>query len=79
MAGLSGRLEQNRKAIQLAKSVDITRREPQEAIRAKFEASMAKLKPLLEHIELTDKLIDQIAYKLYGLTEQEIAIVEGQG
>jgi len=29
-------------------------------------------------IELTDDLIDQIVYKLYGLTEDEIAIVEGQ-
>ncbi|MFW6116815.1 MAG: Eco57I restriction-modification methylase domain-containing protein, partial [bacterium] len=29
-------------------------------------------------IELTDDLIDQIVYKLYGLTEEEIAIVEGQ-
>jgi hypothetical protein len=35
--------------------------------------------PLLEHIELTDKLIDQIVYKLYGLTEEEIEIVERQG
>ena len=29
-------------------------------------------------IELTDDLIDQIVYKLYGLTEEEIAIVENQ-
>mgnify|MGYP001077807672 CR=1 FL=1 len=29
-------------------------------------------------IQLTDDLIDQIVYKLYGLTEEEIAIVEGQ-
>jgi len=27
---------------------------------------------------MTDKLIDQIVYKLYGLTDDEIAIVEGQ-
>lgn len=27
----------------------------------------------------TDQLIDQIVYKLYGLTEEEIAIVEGRG
>jgi hypothetical protein len=30
-------------------------------------------------IERTDWLIDQIVYKLYGLTEEEIAIVEGRG
>jgi hypothetical protein len=29
-------------------------------------------------IALTDDLIDQIVYKLYGLTEEEIAIVEGR-
>jgi hypothetical protein len=29
-------------------------------------------------IALTDNLIDQIVYKLYGLTEEEIAIVEGK-
>jgi hypothetical protein len=27
----------------------------------------------------TDYLIDQIVYQLYGLTEEEIAIVEGEG
>lgn len=77
--GLASALEQNRRAIQSAKGIDVTRREPQEIIRAEFEASLAKLKPLLEGIELTDKLIDQMVYKLYGLTEEEIAMVEGRG
>jgi type I restriction-modification system DNA methylase subunit len=35
-------------------------------------------KQLVSSIEATDKLIDQIVYKLYGLTEDEIAIVEGK-
>lgn len=73
-----GALEQNRRAIQLAKGLDVTRRELQETIRAEFQTSVAKLRPLLERIELTDKLIDQIVYKLYGLTEEEIAVVEGR-
>ena len=30
-------------------------------------------------IRLTDDLIDQIVYRLYGLTEEEIAIVKGRG
>ncbi len=77
--GFLGALEQNRKAIQLTKGVDITRREPQETIRAEFQASVTKLRPLLERIELTDKLIDQIVYRLYGLTEAEITVVEGRG
>lgn len=34
---------------------------------------------LLDRITRTDSLIDQIVYKLYGLTEEEIAIVEGGG
>jgi len=36
------------------------------------------LKPLMAKIDATDALIDQIVYKLYGLTDEEIAIVEGK-
>jgi len=57
---------------------NVTWREPQEAKQAEFEASVAKLRPLVEQIELTNKLIDQIVYKLYWLTEEEIAILEGR-
>jgi hypothetical protein len=41
--------------------------------------SCGKLKPLMTKIDATDALIDQIVYKLYGLTAEEIAIVEGSG
>lgn len=75
--GFLDALVQNRRAIQAAKGIDVTRREPQEKIRPEFDASLAKLKPLLGYIELTDRLIDQIVYKLYGLTPDEIAVVEG--
>jgi type II restriction/modification system DNA methylase subunit YeeA len=34
---------------------------------------------LKEKLRKTDWLIDQIVYKLYGLTEEEIKIVEEQG
>jgi hypothetical protein len=27
----------------------------------------------------TDALIDQVVYRLYGLTEEEIGVVEGKG
>ncbi len=37
---------------------------------------MATLGPLLARIEETDRLIDEIVYKLYGLTDEEIGIVE---
>jgi len=42
-----------------------------------YNDSAGKLKPLMGRIEATDRLIDQIVYKLYGLTEDEIKIVEG--
>ena len=38
---------------------------------------MRKLLPLRERIRQTDELIDAVVYKLYGLTEEEIGIVEG--
>lgn len=75
---LLGALEKNRKAIQSAKSIDVTCREPIEAMQAEFNASMAKLTPLLERIESTDKVIDQIVYRLYWLIEEEVGVVEGQ-
>jgi len=43
----------------------------------RYESQMATLRPLMERIQRTDELIDQIVYKLYGLTEEEIKIVEG--
>ncbi|WP_456473778.1 Eco57I restriction-modification methylase domain-containing protein [Candidatus Pyrohabitans sp.] len=60
-------------------SYDISRREPQERIKAEFDASIEKLKPLIENIQKTDSLIDQVVYKLYGLTEEEIRVVEESG
>jgi len=32
----------------------------------------------MEQIERTDELIDAIVYRLYGLSEEEIRIVEGK-
>jgi len=56
--------------------VDPNRRDFQERLKAEFDASVSKLKPVIRRIELTDKLIDRIVYSLYGLTEEEIEIVE---
>jgi len=39
---------------------------------------MAKLIPLKAKIAATDRLIDLSVYRLYGLTEEEIALVEGE-
>jgi hypothetical protein len=59
-------------------AIDPARREPAEALRAEFEGSLRKLLPLRERIRLTDELIDATVYRLYGLTEEEIGIVEGR-
>ena len=66
-------LKRNSKKLQ----VDPARREPAEALRAEFEVSMGKLLPLRERIRQTNELIDATVYRLYGLTEEEIQIVEG--
>ena len=68
-----GVLRQNRRKL----AVNTDAREVQEAIEAELGKSMAKLNPLKEKISATDRLIDLIVYQLYGLTEEEIAIVEG--
>ena len=34
---------------------------------------------LQRQIDATDRQIDKLVYELYGLTEEEIKIVEGQG
>jgi hypothetical protein len=72
--GLMAVLKKNRKKLQ----VDPARREPAEALKAEFEGSMGKLLPLRERIRKTDELIDAVVYRLYGLTEEEIAIIEGR-
>lgn len=52
-------------------------RDNQEDLRRKFDASVGKLQPLIGRIKDTDTLIDEIVYRLYGLTEEEIEIVKG--
>ncbi len=47
-------------------------------LRSEFEQSLAALRPLKAELARTDWLIDQIVYRLYGLTEEEIAVVEGK-
>jgi Alw26I/Eco31I/Esp3I family type II restriction m6 adenine DNA methyltransferase len=47
-------------------------------IEAEFNSAMTVLTQLKAHIAATDSLIDRIVYELYGLSEEEIAIVEGK-
>jgi len=67
-------LKKNRKKL----AIDPARREPAEMLRSEFEGSLGKLGPLLERIRQTDELIDATVYRLYGLNEEEVAIVEGR-
>ncbi len=70
---LLGVLEQNRIRID---KVDVTSRGSQEKIKKEFEDSFSKLNPLLSRIRTTDNLIDQFVYMLYGLTDEEMKIME---
>jgi hypothetical protein len=58
--------------------VDPSARVFQEHLAREYEGSLAKLLPLKAHLTATDRLIDQVVYQLYGLTEEEIATVEGK-
>lgn len=57
-------------------SIDPSNRKIQELLEKYFEKSILVLEPLKGKIKVTDNLIDQIVYKLYGLTPEEIEVVE---
>jgi len=48
----------------------------EESIRDRFMKATGKLVPLESQIEQTDRLIDRIVHRLYGLTPDEIKLVE---
>lgn len=45
-------------------------------IKRRYDASVAIVQPLLDQVNTTDRLINRIVYALYGLNEDEIALVE---
>ena len=59
-------------------SIDPSSRKIQELLEKHFTKSMTVLSPLKAKIRETDDLIDEIVYKLYGLTDEEIGIVKGE-
>jgi hypothetical protein len=63
-------LKKNRQTM----DVDPSGRAFQERIEQEFQTSLNKLKPLIVCIQKTDELIDQIVYKLYGLTKEDIGV-----
>jgi hypothetical protein len=58
-------------------SLDPSDRKKQELLEKHFQKSMSVLEPLKASIKATDELIDEIVYRLYGLTEEEVEIVKG--
>ncbi len=48
-------------------------------VRKEYEGSLERVVPMKERLAKTDALIDQVVYRLYGLTEEEIRVVEGRG
>jgi len=57
--------------------VDPSTRAFQERLAGEYQASLDKLLPLKARLAATDRLIDLIVYRLYGLTVEEVAVVEG--
>jgi hypothetical protein len=58
------------------KKVDTKQRKTQELLKTEFEESINKINPLLQQIKETDSEIDKMVYDLYGLTPEEIKIIE---
>ena len=68
-------LKENRKALK----INPASKDFFDLLKVEFQKSRKKLIPLKRQIAITDCLIDLIVYRLYGLTEEEIIIVEGKG
>jgi len=66
-------LKKNKKKL----ACDPGRRAFGEDLRREYSASVEKLAPLLLRIGEVDRLIDAIVYRLYGLSEAEVEVVEG--
>lgn len=64
------------KAIKAAKGSPLTKKDEFEWMEL-FEENKKKALELKAEIDKTDKEIDRMVYELYGLTEEEIKIVEG--
>jgi deoxyadenosine/deoxycytidine kinase len=59
-------------------SVDFTIPRIQHRVRQNYRMSLEELLPIKERLRQTDWLIDQIVYRLYNLTNEEIDLVEGR-
>ena len=48
-------------------------------VRRECEESLQRVLPIKRRLAKTDALIDAVVYRLYGLMEEEIGVVEGRG
>ncbi|MBD2137566.1 Eco57I restriction-modification methylase domain-containing protein [Anabaena sp. FACHB-1237] len=67
-------LKKNKKKVK----IDITSRQAQETLSKEYQSSLNILLPIKKQLKQCDWLIDEIVYKLYGLTEEEKAIIAGE-
>ncbi|MBI4025815.1 MAG: N-6 DNA methylase [Verrucomicrobia bacterium] len=74
--GLFAHLRKNAKAL-AAQGIRLKETD-EEKIRARFQKAKERLVPLDAQIAFTDRLIDQIVYRLYELTDEETGLVEGR-
>lgn len=58
------------------KKVDISKRKTQELLETEFDESIAIINPLQEEIHEIEDAINRNVYRLYGLTDEEIEIIE---
>ena len=66
-------LKRNRNKV----SITPSDRKSQELLENHYTKNLSILEPLKARIKATDELIDEIVYRLYGLTEEEIKVVKG--
>lgn len=65
------------KAIKISKGAPLSKKDEFEWIDL-FNENKQKALALKSEIDKTDKKIDNMMYRLYGLSEEEISIVEGK-
>ncbi len=65
-------LERNKRKVE----ANLKSKEVYGTLKQEYERSLSRLLPLKEKLKKTDHIIDQVVYKLYGLTEREIKVVE---
>ncbi|MBO1048031.1 MAG: N-6 DNA methylase [Dolichospermum sp. DEX182a] len=66
-------LKKNQKKLQ----IDPTARKEQETLAKEYQSSLNTLLAIKKQLKQCDWLIDEIVYRLYGLTEEEKAIIQG--